>query len=82
MSFGLSAQGLYVNLLLRRVASQSTHIISSRGLNGFKTHKIQTRKGSVVHVVKPEWILDSLSIGKRQPERRYTVLRLSEGIFE
>ena len=65
----------YSDLSFRRnVASQCTHIITSRGLNSSKTHKILMKKSKHgVHVVKPEWIFDSLASGRRLPERLYAI---------
>ncbi|KAL4076106.1 hypothetical protein J3A83DRAFT_4088376, partial [Scleroderma citrinum] len=58
--------------------SGATHILTSQQLSGSKTHKVLTTKlGNRVHVVKPEWVTDSISAGKRQQESRYTVIRLS-----
>ncbi|KAF9076801.1 hypothetical protein BDP27DRAFT_1413949 [Rhodocollybia butyracea] len=57
-------------------ASGATHILSSQPLNGSKTHKLLTKKSRLtVHVVKPEWVFDSIKTGKRRPEREYTVLK-------
>ncbi|PPQ83285.1 hypothetical protein CVT25_004024 [Psilocybe cyanescens] len=57
-------------------ASQCTHIVTSRGLSGSKTNRILTRKArNNVYVVKPEWVLDSIAIGKRRSERTYAVVK-------
>ncbi|KAF8974451.1 hypothetical protein BDZ97DRAFT_24667 [Flammula alnicola] len=57
-------------------ASRCTHILTSRGLSGSKTHKILTNKMRTnVYVVKPEWVLDSIAKGKRRPERPYTIVK-------
>ncbi|KAF5390720.1 hypothetical protein D9757_002663 [Collybiopsis confluens] len=57
-------------------ASGATHIITSQPLNGSKTHKLLTKKSRIsVHVVKPEWVFDSIKAGRRRPERDYTILR-------
>ncbi|KAH9482385.1 DNA repair protein REV1 [Psilocybe cubensis] len=59
-------------------ASNCTHIVTSRGLSGSKTDRILTRKGkNNVYVVKPEWVLDSIAIGKRRSERTYAVVKAS-----
>lgn len=45
-------------------------------MSGSKTQKILSGKSrSIVHVVRPEWITDSIDAGKRLPERSYSVLR-------
>ena len=55
--------------------SNATHILTSQGLNGSKTHKHLTKNArNKVHVVKPEWVVDSINVGKRLPERHYTVV--------
>ncbi|KAK7470480.1 hypothetical protein VKT23_001906 [Stygiomarasmius scandens] len=57
-------------------ASGATHILTSQPLNGSKTHKLLTKKSrSPIHVVKPEWVFDSIEAGKRRPEREYTILK-------
>ncbi|KAF8450543.1 hypothetical protein L210DRAFT_842820 [Boletus edulis BED1] len=60
------------------VPSGATHIVSSRQLNGFKTHRYLTTKSrNSVHVVKPEWVTDSITVGRRLPESRYALLKSS-----
>lgn len=55
--------------------SNATHILTSQGLNGSKTHKHLTKNArNKVHIVKPEWVVDSINAGKRLPERHYTVV--------
>ena len=55
--------------------SNATHILTSQGLNGSKTHKHLTKNArNKVHIVKPEWVVDSINVGKRLPERHYTVV--------
>jgi len=57
-------------------ASGATHILTSQPLNGSKTHKLLTTKSRIpVHVVRPEWVFDSIEAGKRRPEREYTMLK-------
>ncbi|KIM39324.1 hypothetical protein M413DRAFT_447262 [Hebeloma cylindrosporum] len=56
--------------------SRCTHIVTSRGLAGSKTQKILTKK-SKVYVVKPEWVLDSVAIGKRRSEQTYAIVKHS-----
>ncbi|KAG6830846.1 hypothetical protein H0H92_014498 [Tricholoma furcatifolium] len=47
-------------------------------LSGSKTHKLLTTKSrSHVHVVKPEWVFDSIKAGKKKPEREYAILKNS-----
>lgn len=56
-------------------ASRATHILTSQQLSGSKTHRLLTTKSKVkVHVVKPEWILDSIKAGKRLKERKYSMV--------
>jgi len=58
--------------------SQCTHIVTSRGLAGSKTQKFLTKKRrNNIYVVKPEWVLDSIAIGKRRPERTYGIVKHS-----
>jgi hypothetical protein len=69
----MNVQNANIFLMNSGIASQCTHIITSRGLSGSKTHKILTRKSCKVHVVKPEWVFDSVAYGKRRPERPYAI---------
>ncbi|KAJ8086798.1 hypothetical protein PM082_005623 [Marasmius tenuissimus] len=56
-------------------ASGATHILTSQPLSGSKTHKILTKKARIqVHVVKPEWVFDSIKAGKRRLERPYYII--------
>jgi len=55
-------------------ASNATHILTSQHLSGSKTDHILKSK-SRVHVVKPEWVTDSIAAGKRRPEREYSVIK-------
>ncbi|EPQ59404.1 hypothetical protein GLOTRDRAFT_70814 [Gloeophyllum trabeum ATCC 11539] len=58
-----------------QTASGCTHILTSQQLSGSKTHKLLTAKArNKVHVVKPEWVTDSIKAGKRLPERNYAVV--------
>lgn len=61
----------------RYSASGATHILTSQQLSGSKTHKLLTQKKMRVrpHVVRPEWVFDSLDRGRRVPEREYSVLK-------
>ncbi|KZT12565.1 uncharacterized protein LAESUDRAFT_640306 [Laetiporus sulphureus 93-53] len=57
-------------------ASGATHILTSQQLSGSKTHKLlTTRKRVKAHVVKPEWITDSIQAGRRLPEREYSAIK-------
>ncbi|EIM82277.1 uncharacterized protein STEHIDRAFT_65046, partial [Stereum hirsutum FP-91666 SS1] len=58
-------------------ASNATHILTSQQLSGSKTHRLLTQKKMKVrpHVVRPEWVFDSLDRGRRVPEREYSVLK-------
>ncbi|KAJ7129518.1 hypothetical protein C8R44DRAFT_776985 [Mycena epipterygia] len=57
-------------------ASNATHILTSQHLSGSKTHRILNAKSRsrVPHVVKPEWVTDSIKAGKRRSEREYVVI--------
>ncbi|KAF9247337.1 hypothetical protein BU15DRAFT_84852 [Melanogaster broomeanus] len=58
--------------------SGATHILTSQQLSGSKTHKILTTKSrNPVHVVRPEWVTDSITAGKRLHESRYVVIKPS-----
>ncbi|KAJ6515742.1 hypothetical protein C8R45DRAFT_1067260 [Mycena sanguinolenta] len=58
-------------------ASQATHIITSQHMSGSKTqHLLNSKsKSRVPHVVKPEWVMDSITAGKRRCEREYSVIK-------
>ncbi|KAI9001444.1 hypothetical protein BD414DRAFT_474646 [Trametes punicea] len=59
-------------------ASGATHILTSQQLNGAKTQKLLTTKSrNIVHVVRPEWVTDSISAGKRLSERDYSVIKMT-----
>ena len=61
--------------LLSLTPSNATHILTSQGLSGSKTHKHLTKNSRTkVHIVKPEWVVDSINVGKRLPERHYTIV--------
>ncbi|KAI0071082.1 hypothetical protein K474DRAFT_1669400 [Panus rudis PR-1116 ss-1] len=56
--------------------SGATHILTSQQLSGSKTHKLLTTKSKTKpHVVRPEWVTDSIEAGKRLPERLYSVVK-------
>ncbi|TFK75770.1 BRCT domain-containing protein [Pluteus cervinus] len=62
--------------ILYTPSSACTHIVTSQHLSGSKTHKILSSKPrNRVHVVKPEWILDSIKQGRKLSERNYVVIR-------
>ncbi|KAI0832300.1 hypothetical protein BC628DRAFT_1414614 [Trametes gibbosa] len=59
-----------------RTASGATHILTSQQLSGAKTQKLLTSKSkNIVHVVRPEWVTDSIDAGKRLSERDYAVIK-------
>ncbi|KZT19275.1 hypothetical protein NEOLEDRAFT_1159150 [Neolentinus lepideus HHB14362 ss-1] len=59
-----------------QTASGCTHILTSQQLSGSKTHKhLTTKARNKVHVVRPEWVTDSIKAGKRLPERTYSVVK-------
>ncbi|KAF8318101.1 hypothetical protein DL93DRAFT_2076052 [Clavulina sp. PMI_390] len=63
-----------------RAAQSATHIISSTGLSGTKSRtvlKSGVKKSNSLHVVKPEWLYDSLNAGKRLREYDYRVVTSS-----
>ena len=56
--------------------SGATHILTSHQLNGANTQKHLTSKSKhIVHVVRPEWVTDSIAASKRKPEREYSVIK-------
>lgn len=59
-----------------RTASSATHIITSTGLSGSKSQKFLQAgtKKSNLHVVKPEWLHDSIDAGRRLNEFTYRVV--------
>ncbi|EJU06428.1 hypothetical protein DACRYDRAFT_19592 [Dacryopinax primogenitus] len=52
----------------------TTHIITSMPLSASKTHTHLNTNERKVHVVTPEWILDSVKMKKRQPEWKYKIV--------
>ncbi|KZP00016.1 hypothetical protein CALVIDRAFT_552878 [Calocera viscosa TUFC12733] len=52
----------------------TTHIVTSMPLSGSKTEKHLNSNGRKVHIVTPEWILDSVRLSKRQPEWKYNIV--------
>ncbi|KDQ20497.1 hypothetical protein BOTBODRAFT_101012, partial [Botryobasidium botryosum FD-172 SS1] len=57
-----------------RTASGATHILASHGLNGSKTHKYLGKAKNTTHIVKPEWLLESIKAGKRLKEYNYSIV--------
>jgi len=73
--------GAHVSAHLRR--SSTTHVILTRagrvgsgaggGLAAGKLQKeIDLRKASTIKYVSVQWVLDSIKVGKKLPERPYT----------
>ena len=53
--------------------------MTSQQLNGSKTHKLLHSKAKFKpQVVRPEWVFDSISAGKKIDVRTYCVLDLHE----
>ncbi|KZV77181.1 hypothetical protein PENSPDRAFT_568371 [Peniophora sp. CONT] len=58
--------------------SGATHILTSQSLSGSKTHKLLHSKAkSKPHVVRPEWVFDSITAGKKVETHSYSVLDLN-----
>ncbi|KAH9844188.1 uncharacterized protein C8Q71DRAFT_34471 [Rhodofomes roseus] len=58
-----------------QTASGATHILTSQQLSGSKTQRMLTTRSKIkVHVVRPEWVTDSVKEGKRLQERDYAVV--------
>ncbi|KAF9451643.1 hypothetical protein P691DRAFT_796463 [Macrolepiota fuliginosa MF-IS2] len=56
------------------VPSRCTHIVTSQWLSGSKTHRLlATKMRNKPYVVRPEWIFESITKNKRQPERTYVI---------
>ncbi|KAH9106333.1 hypothetical protein AeMF1_018033 [Aphanomyces euteiches] len=53
--------------------SRVTHVIATN-LSGSKTEAV-LQSGGRIHCVQPQWILDSIEKGKRQPEAKYVVCK-------
>ncbi|KIY49347.1 BRCT domain-containing protein [Fistulina hepatica ATCC 64428] len=60
--------------ILTVASSRVTHIMTSQPLSGSKTDKILKSKAHL-HVVKPEWLFDSVKAGHRLSEHNYRVIR-------
>jgi len=60
----------------RQSASNATHIVSSQPLSGTKTRNLLKTSGRTKrYVVKPEWVMDSISAGRRLQEESYKLTR-------
>ena len=60
----------------RQSVSNATHIVSSQPLNGTKTQNLlKSSSRTKRYVVKPEWVVDSISAGRRLQEERYKLTR-------
>ncbi|KAI0030715.1 hypothetical protein K488DRAFT_53660, partial [Vararia minispora EC-137] len=59
---------------IRHTASGVTHILTSQWLSAAKTQKLLKSKSSKIHVVGPEWVIESVNAGRRLSERRYEVM--------
>ena len=56
-------------------------ILTSQQLSGAKTHKLLTAKSrGIVHVVRPEWVTDSIDAGKRLSEKDYAVIKVTNSL--
>ena len=56
--------------------SGATHILTSQQLSGSKTHKHLTSKArNPPHVVRPEWVFESLKAGRRLREWEFAVVK-------
>jgi len=59
-------------------ASQCTHILTSRSLSASKSQQLLNQHSRhKKHVVRPEWVMDSIAAGKRRPERSYRLVNTS-----
>lgn len=59
----------------RSTASRCTHVVTSQGLNASETHIFLTKnRRNKIHIVKPEWVIDSIAAGRRRPERLYSAI--------
>jgi hypothetical protein len=63
-------------ILVRNTASGATHILTSQQLSGSKTEKFLTARSKVKsHVVRPEWLFDSVKAGTKKNEWNYSVIK-------
>jgi hypothetical protein len=61
-----------------RAANSATHIVTSTGLNGSKSQRFLDsglKKRANLHVVRPEWLFDSINAGKRLDEYTYRIVK-------
>jgi len=60
----------------RNTASGATHILTSQQLSGSKTERSLTTKSRVkYHVVRPEWLFDSVKAGTKKNEWNYSIIK-------
>ncbi|KAG1806667.1 uncharacterized protein HD556DRAFT_1323357 [Suillus plorans] len=55
--------------------SGATHILTSQQLSGSKTHKHLVSKRVPAHVVRPEWVFESVRAGRRLREWEFTAIK-------
>ncbi|CAK4732708.1 unnamed protein product [Aphanomyces euteiches] len=67
----VKAHGGSISIMHRK--SRVTHVIATN-LSGSKTEAV-LQSGGRIHCVQPQWILDSIEKGKRQPEAKYVVCK-------
>lgn len=61
---------------IQLAASRCTHVVTSHGLNASETHIFLTKnRRNKIHIVKPEWVIDSIAAGRRRPERLYSAIQ-------
>lgn len=59
--------------------SRVTHILSSTPLSGSKMQKLMVKaRGWKPAVVKPEWVVESVALGKRASVGKFSILQASE----
>ncbi|KAG1759816.1 hypothetical protein EDD22DRAFT_904293 [Suillus occidentalis] len=56
-------------------SSGATHILTSQQLSGSKTHKHLVSKRVPAHVVRPEWVFESVRAGRRLREWEFTAIK-------
>ena len=60
----------------RNTANGATHILTSQQLSGSKTEKFLNIRSRVkCHVVRPEWLFDSIKAGTKKNEWNYSVVK-------
>ncbi|OJA13815.1 hypothetical protein AZE42_00492 [Rhizopogon vesiculosus] len=61
--------------------SGATHILTSQQLSGSKTHKHLTSKArNPAHVVRPEWVFESLRAGRKLREWEFAVVKSESAV--